>query len=74
MFFALGGYVAATCGVMHATKQAAKWAAWKLPYGAGSKAGPAVAFTADVLLPTQFFGPFAATYVVVRIVVKVRQG
>uniref|UniRef100_A0A383WJT8 UBC core domain-containing protein n=1 Tax=Tetradesmus obliquus TaxID=3088 RepID=A0A383WJT8_TETOB len=70
MFFALGGYVAATCGVMHATKQAAKWAAWKLPYGAGSKAGPAVAFTADVLLPTQFFGPFAATYVVVRTVVK----
>ncbi|WIA12300.1 hypothetical protein OEZ85_012356 [Tetradesmus obliquus] len=70
MFFALGGYVAATCGVMHATKQAAKWAAWKLPYGAGSKAGPAMAFTADVLLPTQFFGPFAATYVVVRIVVK----
>jgi hypothetical protein len=57
---------------MHATKQAAKWAAWRLPHGAGQKAGPAVAFTADVLLPTQFFGPFAATYVVVRILVKVR--
>jgi hypothetical protein len=35
-------------------------------------AGPAVSFTADVLLPTSFFGPWLATYILIRLVCKVR--
>jgi hypothetical protein len=34
-------------------------------------AGPAVSFTADVLLPTSFFGPALATYVLVLVICKV---
>lgn len=33
--------------------------------------GPAVSFTADVLLPTSFFGPALATYVLVLVIIKV---
>jgi hypothetical protein len=33
--------------------------------------GPAVSFTADVLLPTPFFGPCLATYVLIRLLCKV---
>lgn len=72
VFVAFGAYVAATCGAMHIAKKAVKWVAWRLPFGGKKVAGPAVAFTADVLLPTSFFGPWLATYVIVKIVVQVR--
>lgn len=72
VFAAFGVYVAATCGAMHYTKRAVKWLAWRLPWGGKKVAGPAVTFTADVLLPTPFFGPWLATYVVLRIIITVR--
>lgn len=31
IFVFLSGYVAATCGVMHGVKAAAKWLAWRIP-------------------------------------------
>lgn len=34
--------------------------------------GPTVTFVANVLLPSSFFGPLLATYVLVRLISKVR--
>jgi hypothetical protein len=33
--------------------------------------GPAVSFTADVLLPTPFLGPTLATYLIIMLLIKV---
>jgi len=69
-FFSL--YVAAGCGIFFGIKSVAKWLAWRAPWGIGKKVtGPAVAFTADVLLPTQFYGPYITTYFVLRAIVNV---
>lgn len=70
VFGFLTAYVAATCGVMHVVKAGAKWLAWRLPRLGKRVTGPAVSFTADVLLPTPFFGPCLATYVFVRLLCK----
>jgi hypothetical protein len=34
-------------------------------------AGPAVSFTADVLLPTPFLGPTLAAYLIIMLLIKV---
>eukprot|EP00877_Chromochloris_zofingiensis_P000640 jgi/Chrzof1/10577/Cz05g04040.t1 len=70
VFVLIGVFVASTTGVFHACKAVLKFFARRFRIGKVCLGQPLVA-TADVLLPSAFFGPYIAMYVVAKVAVNV---
>jgi hypothetical protein len=71
LFLLIGIGVSASCSIVHGAKQLAKHAVSKAPPRLSAlHLEQAVGFTAEILLPTPFFGPYLTLYCLLGVVLR----